>query len=234
MREAIILAGGLGTRLQPLLSNLPKAMAPVNGRPFLEYLLDYLQSYRIACVVLSVGFRNDAISGHFGSQYKNMELKYAVEHEQLGTGGGIRLALESCTSNQVLALNGDTLFRIDLDHFFDQHQQKGLSVSIALRYVNDISRFGSVKTDDFNNIRVFGEKSIEKVPGLINGGIYCLNRNFFIENTPEGNFSIEKDCFEKWAGAGKLAGFKHDAYFLDMGIPDDYLRAQNEFKRFIN
>lgn len=234
MQEAVILAGGLGTRLQSMLSNLPKAMAPVNGRPFLEYLLDYLQVFKISRVVLSVGYHHDAIMAHFGSHYKNIKIDYAIEHEQLGTGGGIRLALKNCSSDQVLVLNGDTIFRIDPAHFFEKHVYKGPLVSIALRQVDDISRFGSVKTDQNEMITVFGEKSTEKIPGLINGGIYCLNRNFFLENTPEGNFSIERDCFEKWAGTGKLAGFMYDAYFLDMGVPDDYLRAQDEFKRFIH
>jgi D-glycero-alpha-D-manno-heptose 1-phosphate guanylyltransferase len=231
MHEAIILAGGLGTRLQNVVNNLPKAMAPVNDRPFLEYLLDYLLSYETKKVVLSVGYRYQTIMDHFGSQYKGMEIDYAIEKEPLGTGGGLRLALEKCSEKDVLALNGDTLFLIDLFDFRKRYQQHAVSISIALRKVQNASRYGSVRVNRNKTITAFGEKSDKRASGLINGGIYMLNRQFFLSNTGNGSFSLEKDCFEQWYPESHLSGFVYDAYFLDIGLPDDYLKAQNEFTK---
>lgn len=231
MHEAVILAGGLGTRLQNVINNLPKALAPVNGRPFLEYLLDYLHTYETKKVVLSVGYRYQTVMDHFGSQYKGMEIDYAIEKEPLGTGGGLRLALEKCSEKDVLALNGDTLFLIDLFDFRKRYQQHAASVSIALRKVQNASRYGSVRVNRNKTITVFGEKSDKSASGLINGGIYMLNRLFFLSNTGKGSFSLEKDCFEQWYPESHLSGFVYDAYFLDIGLPDDYLKAQNEFTK---
>lgn len=232
MHEAVILAGGLGTRLQPVVKDLPKAMAPVNGRPFLEYLLDYLRSSGIARVVLSVGYRSEMIEKHFGSEHNGIEISYAVEKQPLGTGGGLRLALNQCTADHVLALNGDTLFQVDLKGFEKKYTESNAAAGIALRNVQDVSRYGAVKIDKNHRITHFGEKSSEPVPGLINAGIYLLNRAFFLAHTPEGAFSVEKDFFERLYPQGLIAGFVFDAWFIDIGIPEDYLRAQYEFKRF--
>ncbi len=231
MPEAIILAGGFGTRLQPVVKNLPKSMAPVNGRPFLEYLLDYLKSFEYDRVVFSLGYRSQVIIDHFGTSYNGIQLSYAIEDEPLGTGGGIRLAIEKCSGPHVLALNGDTLFLIDLTDFMNQHQGKNAVISIALRKVPDISRYGAVRVNEDNHIRVFGEKVPEKRAGLINGGTYLINRGFYLENTKPGTFSIEKDIFEKWISLYTCAGFVYDAYFRDIGIPGDYKKARHEFKK---
>jgi D-glycero-alpha-D-manno-heptose 1-phosphate guanylyltransferase len=232
MREAIILAGGLGTRLQPVVKDLPKAMAPVNGRPFLEYLLNYLWSFGIARVVLSVGHRSKMIETHFGSEYNGIEIGYAVEKQPLGTGGGLRLAFEKCKNEHVLALNGDTLFQIDLKGFEIEYTKSDVVAAIALRKVQNVSRFGTVKIDKNHRITHFGEKTSEPVSGLINGGIYLLNRSFFLAQTIAGAFSVERDFFERIYLQGLIAGFVFDAWFIDIGIPEDYLRAQHEFKRF--
>lgn len=230
MTEAIVLAGGFGTRLQTVVSDMPKSMAAVNGRPFLEYLLEFLIAKTVHRVILSVGYHSKEITDYFGSAYRNLSIDYAVEQEPLGTGGGIRLAMEQCSNTDVLAMNGDTLFLADIKGLMQMHIQNNATASIALRKVQDISRYGSVTMDQKNKIIGFGEKSYSKEPGLINGGIYCLNRRFYLDNTKAGNFSIERDCFEKWAGGGQLFGFPSDAYFLDIGIPEDYQRAQHEFK----
>jgi len=231
MFEAVILAGGFGTRLQAVLKEVPKAMAPVNGRPFLQYLLNHLDASGIKKVVLSVGHRCEIIIDHFGSQYKSIEIDYAIENEPMGTGGGIRLALEKCSDENVMTMNGDTMFAIDLKDFYKKHLNHNSMISIALRKVEDISRYGSVRTDKNNSVISFGEKSKEKAPGLINGGVYFINRQYFLNSGLTGAFSIEKDCFEHWYLKGLIAGFPYDAYFLDIGIPEDYLKAQHEFTK---
>jgi D-glycero-alpha-D-manno-heptose 1-phosphate guanylyltransferase len=231
MFEAVILAGGFGTRLQPVVKEVPKAMAPVNGRPFLEYLLNHLEASGIKKVVLSVGHRSEMIIDHFGSEYLGIKIDYAIENEPLGTGGGIRLALEKCSDKIVLAMNGDTMFAVDLKDFYKKHLEHKAMISIALRKVEDISRYGSVRTDKNNTVISFGEKSREVVPGLINAGIYLINRNYFLNSGLTGAFSIEKDCFEQWYQQGLIAGFPYDTYFLDIGIPEDYLKAQDEFAK---
>ena len=230
MHEAVILAGGFGTRLQPVIKDMPKSMALVDGRPFLEYLLDYLKSFGYERVVLSVGYRHQTIMDHFGTSYHGLELIYAIENKPLGTGGGIRLAIEKCVGENVLTLNGDTLFLVDLTDFMNRHQEKSAAISIALRKVTDISRYGAVRVNENSLITVFGEKIPEKTSGLINGGIYLIHREFYLENTKPGAFSMEKDIFEKWVSYAALAGFVYDAYFLDIGIPEDYEKAQHEFK----
>ena len=232
MQEAIILAGGLGTRLQKVLKNTPKAMAPVNGRPFLEYLIGFLKSFAISRIIVSVGYRSEQIISFFGSEYKGLEIDYAIEKEPRGTGGGIRLAMLRCNSKNVFAINGDTLFTADLSDLAEKHFISNKPVSIALRKVDDVSRYGSVSINEKNIVTAFGEKSTYSIPGLINAGIYLLNRDYFLAQTGPGNFSIEKDCFEKWVSKGQVSGYPYDAYFLDIGVPQDYLRAQHEFGRF--
>ena len=123
-KEAIILAGGFGTRLQGVVKDLPKPMAPVNGRPFLTYILDYLIDYQYNKVVLSVGYLHEKIEEFFGTQYKSLEIDYAVETEPLGTGGGILFAMSKCTTDNVLVINGDTMFKVDLDAFERFHEEK--------------------------------------------------------------------------------------------------------------
>lgn len=231
MPEAIILAGGYGTRMQKVLGDLPKSMAPVAGRPFLEYLLDYLILYGINKFVLSVGYRSEIIIKHFGSGYRGIEIAYAIEEVPLGTGGGVKLALDKCHDDHVLALNGDTLFLADLKDFYSQHLICKPMISIALREVEDISRYGSVRINDNFILTGFGEKSAQKIEGLINAGVYCTNRKWFMTNTLSGAFSLENDCFGQWYKQGLIAGFPYNAYFLDIGIPEDYQRAQHEFEK---
>jgi D-glycero-alpha-D-manno-heptose 1-phosphate guanylyltransferase len=231
MPEAIILAGGFGTRLQKILGEIPKSMAPVAGRPFLEYLLDYLILNGANKFVLSVGYRSEVIIEHFGSAYRGVEIDYAVEEEPLGTGGGIKLALGKCHDDHVLALNGDTLFLADLKDFYSKHLSYHPKISIALREVEDISRYGSVRINDDFILTAFGEKSAQRFEGLINAGIYCISREWFMANSLSGAFSLETDCLAKWYKQGILAGFLYNAYFLDIGIPEDYQRAQHEFEK---
>ena len=228
MKEAIILAGGFGTRLQSVVKELPKPMAPVGGRPFLTYILDYLIDYNYSKVVLSVGYLHEKIEEYFGSQYKSLKISYAVENEPLGTGGGIFYALSQCTSENVLILNGDTLFKADLDALGEFHEQHQSALSIILRQVSDTSRYGSVQTDENQRIISFTEKNNSIGAGMINGGIYLINNNFAQKLPLPKKFSFEKDLMEKLYKQEQFFAMPSDGYFIDIGIPEDYARAQKE------
>ena len=233
LSTAIILAGGYGTRLQSVVSDLPKPMAPVNGQPFLDYQLQYLKNYGFKNVVLSVGYLSEKISAHYGASFNGITLFYAREKVPLGTGGGIRLALEQCADENIFVLNGDSFFDVDLNNFFMKHNEKAAQFSLALRKVNDASRYGAIEKNHEDRVISFREKNGTAAPGTINGGVYILSKNIFIEATNQHtNFSIEKDFFEKHLNDLAIYGFEFDGYFLDIGIPEDYNKAQNDFKGF--
>ena len=227
-KEAIILAGGFGTRLQGVVKDLPKPMAPVNGRPFLTYILDYLIDYQYNKVVLSVGYLHKKIEEFFGTHYKSLEIDYAVETEPLGTGGGILFAMSKCTTDNVLVINGDTMFKVDLDAFERFHEEKGGLLSIVLREVEDVSRYGSVTISDDNLIALFIEKQVTFGRGYINGGVYLINRKLFDKHPQPRKFSFEKDLMTKFYTQELFYAMPSDGYFIDIGIPEDYARAQQE------
>ena len=230
--ETIILAGGLGTRLQTVVSDLPKSMAMINGKPFLEYLLNYLSGQGVTKIIFSVGFRKESIISHIGNQYKNIPVEYVAEEEPLGTGGAIRYAFSLVQGNSAFVFNGDSMFRIDLNAMATQHEEKQADISIALRYLDDTERFGSVKIDHLRQVTGFTEKGDDSGPGYINGGIYLIDKKFILNSSFPEKFSIEKDCFEKKYGQAAFVGYPSRGYFLDIGIPDDFYRAQNEFRQF--
>jgi D-glycero-alpha-D-manno-heptose 1-phosphate guanylyltransferase len=230
---AIILAGGFGTRLQSVVNDLPKPMAPINGEPFLNYQLNYLKHYGIKNVILSVGYLAEKIKAYYGYNFNGLEIDYVVEENPMGTGGGIRLALEKCTESLSFVLNGDSFFDVDLIKFYDLHIQNRSQISLALRKVNNSSRYGTIEKTKENIISSFKEKSGIDHEGIINGGVYLLDKNLYLQKTPSAtNFSIEKDFFEKQLSNSLISGFEFEGYFIDIGIPEDYLKAQNEFKGF--
>ena len=230
---AIILAGGFGTRLQSVVNDLPKPMAPINGEPFLNYQLNYLKHYGIKNVILSVGYLAEKIKAYYGSNFNGLEIDYVVEENPMGTGGGIRLALEKCTESLSFVLNGDSFFDVDLIKFYDLHIQNRSQISLALRKVNNSARYGTIEQTKENIISSFKEKSGIDHEGIINGGVYLLDKNLYLQKTPSAtNFSIEKDFFEKQLSNSLISGFEFEGYFIDIGIPEDYLKAQNDFKGF--
>lgn len=231
-QEAIILAGGLGRRLNSVVKDLPKVMAPVNGRPFLEYILDYVSDFVIEHVVLSVGHMKEPIMDHFGSQYKDIKIDYAIEEEPLGTGGAIKNAFNFIEGNRAFVLNGDTMFRLDLIRHFDFHSIRKTDFSITLREVEDVSRYGAVEVDEDRKIIAFREKGDKRGKGFINGGVYLIHRRFFEKYAFPEKFSIEKDCLEALVDIGQFYGLICRQYFIDIGIPEDYEKAQDEFKTF--
>lgn len=226
--EAIILAGGFGTRLKGIVSDLPKPMAPVNGKPFLEYLLSYLDNQGITHVILSIGYKSETITDHFGKRYKNISIDYALESEPLGTGGGILNALNFSECEDVLILNGDTIFNIEIKELYAFHRLKNSSLTVALRRIENGSRYGSVIIDNENRITAFSEKKEGLANVLINGGVYLLSKPTFINQTFPSKFSFEKDFLEARFGNENFFGKEFDSYFIDIGIPETFAQAQTD------
>jgi len=230
--EAIILAGGFGTRLQRVVNDQPKSMALINDKPFLEYLLNFLTGQGVNKVVLSVGYKRELIQNYFKDRYRHLPIFYAIEDEPLGTGGGILNSMEQVEGDIVFAMNGDSMFRIDLHAMQHLHIKTGADLTIALRFLEDTSRFGTVQIDQTMRVTGFYEKKQDSDPGYINGGIYLINKKFLLSSSFGKKFSIEKDCFEKCYKEAGIYGYPAKGYFLDIGIPEDYMTAQDEFKKF--
>ena len=227
IKEAIVLAGGLGTRLRKVVSNVPKPMADVNGKPFLEYLLQFLAKHGIKKVVLSVGYQYWVIRDYFGNSFLDMKVLYSIEKELLGTGGGIKKSLKFIESENTLIVNGDTYFDIDLAELFSFHKEKNSALTVALKPMRDFSRYGSVVIDDDGRIIGFREKGYHKY-GLINGGIYLLDKGIFLEPTLPEKFSFEKDFLEKYYKTLPFYGKVFHNYFIDIGIPEDYEKFKHD------
>ena len=222
--EAVVLAGGLGTRLRSVVKDIPKCMAPIAGEPSLSYVLEWLGRYDISRVILSVGYLKDDVISWVSSRSFPFEVDYAVEEEPLGTGGAIKYALSKCRERKVVVVNGDTFFPVDLDAMpFDA------PLTVALKPMKDFDRYGAVEVSQDGSITAFREKApVSK--GLINGGVYALN-GLDLSPFPD-KFSFEKDVLEPFSAMGKVRGWITDRYFLDIGIPDDYALAQNQLPQY--
>lgn len=233
LKEAIILAGGFGTRLQSVVNDVPKPMAPINNVPFLNFIFEYLKYFEIEHVVLSTGYLSEKIHEHFKEGFKGIRISYTKEESPLGTGGGIRLAMEKCLTDDVLVLNGDSFFDVDLNSYYKQHIGIKADCSLALRSVANAARYGTLDLGEMNVIQSFKEKDGFEKEGLINGGVYILNRKLFLDQTKQNTpFSIEKDFYEERIKELNIFGFEYSGYFIDIGIPEDYKKAQTDFKNF--
>jgi len=221
--EALILAGGLGTRLSKVVKDLPKPMAPVNGKPFLYYLFIWLKRYDVSSIVISAGYKHETIIDYFGDSFYDIPVKYAVENKPMGTGGAVINSLKYISSDNILIINGDTWFPIDLNEFYSRHVRHNHIFTIALKRMFDLSRYGSVKTEGHNITGFIEKKTLRE--GLINGGIYLVKRNFFKSVQFADVFSLEKDLLVREAGNSILKGIIFDAPFIDIGVPEDYTRA---------
>jgi D-glycero-alpha-D-manno-heptose 1-phosphate guanylyltransferase len=224
--ECVVLAGGKGTRLRSVVSDLPKCMAPVAGRPFLAWLLDDLREASFDHIILSLGYKHEAVEAWVATRPDRDSITCVVEEEPLGTGGGVRLALRQAREDAVFILNGDTFFGVDYPAMQAFHRQSGAQATLALKPLRDFDRYGEVTLDGEGRIAAFREKR-PCAEGLINGGVYLLQRDALAE-MPE-RFSLEKDYFEPKAESAGLAGFRSEGYFIDIGIPADYARAQRDF-----
>jgi D-glycero-alpha-D-manno-heptose 1-phosphate guanylyltransferase len=226
LKEAVILAGGFGTRLQSVVTDIPKPMAMIRNMPFLSYLLEQLYKYNFEKVILAVGYRYDAIESYFGKSYKNIELEYSIETEPLGTGGAIALAAELIDNEYFFVLNGDTFFEVDLDGMHEKYLQCASGLMVALNPKINFNRYGAVFTKG-DRIISFNEKKFCR-KGLINGGIYILNKTWLNEKDRGKIFSFEKDILEKVVCTDQITYYISDGYFIDIGIPEDYIRAFEE------
>lgn len=226
--ECIILAGGLGTRLQSVIGQKPKCMAMVAEKPFLYYLLEYLKKQNCKRVILSLGFKHEEVTEWVESTELPFEPDYAIEDQPLGTGGGIRHAMNQVQSEDVIVINGDTMFDVDLQEMMAFHQQKKAFVTISLKYLENFERYGTVDTDSFGVVTRFREKT-PRLRGFINGGIYIIHRPTFLSRNLRERFSFEKDFLEQMVGLREFYGFKSEGYFIDIGVPEDYEKAQQDF-----
>lgn len=233
MRECIILAGGLGTRLSHLIPGLPKCLAPVGKHPFLKYLLDYLIGQKTEHFVFSLGFRAQQVMDFVSEHYPDIKASYVLEDTPLGTGGAILRSMQSCTSEQVFVVNADTYFPMNLDKLQSFHKRTQARISLGLKPMPAPDRYGTVIADPDQRIREFHEKrKIEY--GLINGGIYCIDRTWMrSQNLPEV-FSFEKDLMEKLASKDELFGMVSDVPFIDIGVPEDYHRAETFINQYLH
>ncbi len=227
IKEAIILAGGLGTRLRSVVSDVPKCMAPVAGKPFLRYVITHLQKEGIQKFIFSVGYKSESIISFAKKELANTDFQFSIEEEPLGTGGAIKIACKKASDHNVLVCNGDTLFKIHIDELNNFHLQHHADCTLCLKPMKNFDRYGAIELNENYSVKSFKEKQLYK-SGLINGGMYGLNADSFLkENLPE-KFSFEKDYLEKYVEKRKIYGVIQDEYFIDIGIPEDYERAQDE------
>jgi D-glycero-alpha-D-manno-heptose 1-phosphate guanylyltransferase len=228
--ECIILAGGLGTRLRSAVPDLPKCMAPVNGKPFIGFVIDYLKSQGIEKFIFSLGYKSEIIIDFINTQYSILNSQFSIEEEPLGTGGAVKLSCSKVFGKNVLVTNGDTIFKIDVNNLAAFHFICGADCTLSLKPMKNFDRYGVVELKKDYSIQNFKEKNFYE-EGLINGGLYALNiEKFWGENLPE-KFSFEKDYLEKLYNQRRMYGVVQDEYFIDIGIPEDYKKAQLELKK---
>jgi NDP-sugar pyrophosphorylase family protein len=227
----LLLVGGLGTRLRPVLNDLPKPMAPIVGRPFLEYLVRWLGRVGVVQVILCAGYRSEKIQEYFqnGDSF-GVRITYSLEDELLGTWGAIRQAAENLRSPNFLVLNGDSWLQVDLEKLVKFHVRTGGIATIAAADVRNATRFGSIQTDACGRIMQFAEKQT-RGSGFVNGGIYVFSRAA-LACTPAKEGSLEREIFPLLVSRG-LYAMSVSGYFIDIGVPEEYKRLQNDAKSWI-
>ena len=232
--EAILLCGGLGTRLRSVVSDRPKPMADIAGKPFLHYLVKMLSESGVRHLIFALGYMGEQIEAYFqsGEEY-GLSISYSYEDSPLGTGGAIRNALSKVSGENVLVLNADTYFHTDYESLLREQLKNKAAMTIASRKIEDISRYGAILKDESGRILRWNEKmSSDQVealrPGEINGGIYVMQKSL-IEKIPEGKQSLENDCIPAWLKDGVyLQAISSDGYFMDIGIPEDYAQFKED------
>lgn len=234
-KEVIILAGGLGTRLRDVVKDVPKCMAPVAGKPFLWYLLKYLARFDVRRVVLSTGYLHEVVKQWVSTYWKYFpfEIRILTEPEPLGTGGALKFVLQKGCQTDVILINGDTFFDVDLDELYEMHRLYPSSITMALKPMDNFDRYGNVKIDSVNNQILHFEEKYPCGKGLINGGIYVINTCESLFEGLTDKFSFEREVLTRQCELGKLYGVKQNGYFIDIGIPSDYEWAQTELPKVV-
>ena len=234
--EAILLCGGLGTRLRSVVSDRPKPMADIAGKPFLHYLVKMLSESGVKHLIFALGYMGEQIEAYFksGEDY-GLSISYSYEDSPLGTGGAIRNALSHVSEENVLVLNADTYFHTDYESLLREQLKNKAAMTIAGRKIEDISRYGAILKDESGRILRWNEKmspdqAEASCPGEINGGIYVMQKSL-IEKIPEGKQSLENDCIPAWLEDGLyLQAVPSDGYFMDIGIPEDYAQFRKDIE----
>jgi NDP-sugar pyrophosphorylase family protein len=225
---AVLLAGGLGTRLKPVISDKPKILADICDRPFVTFLLDQLLMADIRDVVLCTGYMADQVYEKLGDVYKSLKLTYSKEDTPLDTGGALRLALPHIKSDIALVMNGDSFVNVQFAVYIDWFLKKKCLASMLLVNVSDTGRFGKVFVDENGRLFSFKEKGSDSNPGWINAGVYLMKKSL-IETIPKQTpFSLERDFFPKLVGQG-LYGFQFEGEFIDIGTPETFALAEDFF-----
>ncbi len=226
-REAIVLAGGLGTRLKGEVPDMPKCLAPVAGKPFLDYIIRYLLDQKVDQIIFALGVLHEKVTHHLTQNWPDLSYVISIESEPLGTGGAISLAANHVTSDKFFVVNGDTYFDVNLDDLEKIHAETQAKITLALKPMSHFERYGSVVLED-QIITHFNEKVYMDF-GLINGGIYLLEKSYLTQHAPATKFSFEKEILEPSAAHRLISGCLCDGYFIDIGIPEDYQKANQDF-----
>ncbi|NBH72036.1 nucleotidyltransferase [Clostridiaceae bacterium] len=235
--QAVLLAGGLGTRLKSVVSDRPKPMALIEGKPFMEYVVHELSRHGITDIIFAVGYKGSMVEEYFGdgSRFlvpggRHPAIRYAYEEELLGTAGAIKNAGKLVTEDVFFVLNADTFYQIDYGRLVRLQEEMGLEMALVLREVPDVSRYGQAVLDG-GLLTGFNEKAVQARRGTVNGGVYRMKKELLAE-IPEGKVSLENDMIPKWLSEGRrLGGFVNDGYFIDIGVPEDYFRFIEDVKR---
>lgn len=229
IKEAIILAGGLGTRLRSVVADLPKCMAPVAGKPFLYYIIEHYKKQGIQKFIFSLGYMSEKIETYLSANYPLLNYQLSIEKAPLGTGGAIKLACDKATGQNVLVLNGDTLFSIDIEKLSSFHEKNNADCTLSLKPMQSFNRYGVVEMNADNSVISFKEKQ-QYENGLINAGVYALNITNFLKEKFSAKFSFEQDYLEKHFNKKKIYGLMQDEYFIDIGIPEDLEKANKDLQ----
>ncbi len=229
-RTALILCGGLETRVRPSSFSMPKALLPIGYQPLLEYQIEYLRRYEFDRIILAIGYLQEQIVRYLDEHKLGIRLRYSFEKEPLDTGGAIKNA-EAMIGSDFLALNGDVIFAgLDLDKLIYAHKKSNAVATIVLARSNNATRFGTVELDADNKVVSFIEKPRKLVPGesWVNAGVYVIRPSIFSKIPKGRRASLELDVFPRLMREGTISGYKHDGYWADVGTPEDYLRVQKD------
>lgn len=230
--KALILAGGFGTRLRTVVQNIPKVMAPVREIPFLEYLLEHLHKHAFTETLISVHYLAHHIKNYFGDNYKGMNIRYIEENAPLGTGGAIKHSMSfTQDTKNILVMNGDSFTNCNLKEIFEQHAKSDSKISILVKHMPISERYGTLEISN-EIVRSFEEKS-QKRNCYINTGIYVLRNDIFLDYSLPEAFSFEQDFLQKKVDQLQIRAIPTDGFFIDIGIPEDYNRAQIDLEKIL-
>lgn len=236
IENILVLAGGFGTRLQSVVADQPKCLAPIDNEPFLHYLIHYFKQQKAQRIVFSLGYKSELVIQYLQTKIiphcPQIEIDWVVEQEPLGTGGAIVLAMQKIKSDNLIVMNGDTFFQIHLNTLLQRHKKSNAVCSLALKKMSHFDRYGVVETKLNGEIIAFQEKKFY-AEGLINGGVYILDKKKFLSQPYPNKFSFEKEFLEKQIQQQALFGFEFENYFIDIGVPNDYAQAQKDLPSFL-